>query len=247
MRKTLFFIFFVLLAAALSLPSFAASLSFDDRVGLLDEAAERRLEAQISALETDLCFGVITRRGNSHTDALSEEHAAMLCGLDREQTAILLAVTLFEDTYYYDIYTLGEADRIFSQRNIDAILDHPEVYDNLKSGKVEQGAAAFLRESNTVYGDHLQSQAKKQSLAPLYAVLFGLVIGALAAGASVLGVALFYRRKKRGDSYPLGRYANLSLTQSHDRFVGSFVTRVRVQSSGSSSSRSGGGGSRGRR
>ena len=62
---------------------------------------------------------------------------------------------------------------------------------------------------------------------------------------------LSYRKKRHGESYPLSRYANLQLTESVDHFVGSFVTRVRIQSNSGSSGGGGGGGfsggSRGRR
>ena len=75
-------------------------------------------------------------------------------------------------------------------------------------------------------------------------ILIAVVAGLLAAGGSVLGVVLFYLKKQHGVSYPLDRYAKLHLTHREDRFVGSHVTRVRVQSSnGSGGSR--GGGSRG--
>ena len=74
------------------------------------------------------------------------------------------------------------------------------------------------------------------------AVILGVVLGALAGGGAVLGVFLYYRKKQHGDSYPLDRYAKLHLTDAQDRFVGSYITRTRVQSN---SGGGGGGGSRG--
>ena len=73
------------------------------------------------------------------------------------------------------------------------------------------------------------------------AATIGVVVGLLAGGGAVLGVFLYYRKKQHGESYPLDRYAKLQLTEAEDRFVGSFVTRTRVQSSSSG----GGGGSHG--
>ena len=64
-------------------------------------------------------------------------------------------------------------------------------------------------------------------------ILFCVLSGVLAGGFTALGVALSYRRKKRGSSYPLDRYAKLNLTLREDRFVGSFVTRTRIQSNNS--------------
>ena len=71
------------------------------------------------------------------------------------------------------------------------------------------------------------------------------------AAAFDASIFLSYRKKRHGESYPLSRYANLQLTESVDHFVGSFVTRVRIQSNSGSSGGGGGGGfsggSRGRR
>ena len=62
-----------------------------------------------------------------------------------------------------------------------------------------------------------------------HVVLAGLIGGALIGGITVLCVFLFYRKKRHGASYPLDRYASMDLTDSEDRFVGSYDTRVRIQ------------------
>ena len=64
-------------------------------------------------------------------------------------------------------------------------------------------------------------------------IVTSLIIGAIVGIVTVVLVWLRYRKKKHGESYPLSRYADLYLTESHDRFVGSYVTRVRVQNSNS--------------
>ena len=77
------------------------------------------------------------------------------------------------------------------------------------------------------------TSVQSEKISVLSIVLISVSVGAMVGGGTVIGVWLCYRRKKRGESYPLSRYADLYLTESHDRFVGSFVTRVRVQNSNS--------------
>ena len=149
--------------------------------------------------------------------------------------------------YYYDMYCFGEADEMFSDADVDRILDDPTVYASLKRGLVQEGAPRFFSLCAEVIEGYYAKLDKAEKMKPLWSVVFGVATGVLVGGGSVLGVVLFYRKRKHGETYPLDRYAKLSLTHREDRFVGSFVTRTRVQSSSSSGGGSGGGGGGGRR
>ena len=59
----------------------------------------------------------------------------------------------------------------------------------------------------------------------------GIFAGILVAGI-VAGCIIFtYKKKTKSAIYPLGRYANLDLKMRDDRFMGSFVTKRRLQNS----------------
>lgn len=241
MKKLMFIALSLLLLAALALPAFAYTVTVRDDAGLLDAEAE----ARIASSATDahgLVFYLVTQKASTRSNIPSDHRMENICGITEDDAAVVLLVSLVDGTYYYDMYTYNGAYDMFSDSDVDAVLDATLVYNNLKAGKIEEGSIAFFEECCKISANFAEEQAKKERRAPMVALIVGAVVGALAGGGTVLGVFLYYRKKQHGESYPLDRYASLNLTESSDRFVGSFITRTRVQSS---SSGSGGGGSRG--
>ena len=59
----------------------------------------------------------------------------------------------------------------------------------------------------------------------------GIFAGILVAGIVAGCIIYTYKKKTKSAIYPLGRYANLDLKYRDDRFMGSFVTKRRIQSS----------------
>ena len=246
MRKLGFLLLTLLLLAALTLPTLASFSTVVVDNGSMLSVTERE------EIERDACN---CRFGDLHPYLVTEKNLATYLpeevllrrlGLSWESDAIVLLVREYNGTYYYDFYTFGKATDIFSDAVVDSILDDPTVYSSLKAGNVSDGYRAFKQRCHTAVSDYEQSakelEQREKERAPLMAVLFAVIFGALAAGGSVLGVFLYYRKKLHGETYPLDRYARLNLTDRRDIFMGSFVTRTRVQSSSSSGSRSGGGG-----
>lgn len=175
-----------------------------------------------------------------------------ICGLDEDSDALVLYVRLYNGTYYYDMYTFGITNDAFTDADIDSILDNPEVYNNLKKGYIVDGYEAFVRNCfHPFIGDYERElsdlEEERAKRAPYVALAVGAGSGAVVAGITVLCVFLAYRKKQHGESYPLDRYAKLDLTQANDIFVGSHVTRVRINTNSSSGGRSGGGGGGGHR
>lgn len=167
-------------------------------------------------------------------------------GLSEEDDFVLLIVfhDTFERAWYYDIYTFGSADRALSNREIGLILDAPEVYDNLKTGRIYEGLCGFM----PLVADYMLTDAK----APLGPHIAFSVIGAMViSGIAVLVVVLKYRMKVKPTNYPLDQYATLKPGRAQDIFLGSSVTSHTVSSSsggsGGSSGRGSGGGHRGGR
>lgn len=149
--------------------------------------------------------------------------------------------------YGYTMYTFGDAYDIFSDRDVDRILDDNDLFSAIKGGRrIEEGATRFFALSGahvaSFYAKQAADDVAREARAIPMAILVGGIVAVLVGGGSVLGVFLYYRRRRHGESYPLDRYARLNLTVRHDRFVGSFVTRTRVKSSSSGGGRGGGGG-----
>ena len=59
----------------------------------------------------------------------------------------------------------------------------------------------------------------------------GIIAGILVAGIVAGCIIYTYKKKTKSAIYPLGRYADLDLKIREDRFMGSFVTKRRIQTS----------------
>lgn len=241
MKKLYFFLLLLLMLAMLVLPASAHTATVSDNGDLLSDTDEELLGRACKCTDYNVDFYIVTR--DKAATPLTDSAARKACGIADGDSAIVLLLRRHGGTYYYDMYTFGEAYDIFADSDVDAVLDDPKVYDNLKSGNLGAGCEAFTLHCQSILNEHYYKEAERERRAPLTAVLFGVIIGALSAGVTVLCVFLSYRRKTRGETYPLDRYARLYLTESRDIFAGSFVTRVRIQSNNSSGGgRSGGGG-----
>ena len=240
MRKLSFLLLLFLLFSALTLTASAHTTTVLDDGDLIDDDQERILESGCNCAYFNVNYYYVTR-ANASTYP-SNNDMRRICGIAENEAAIVLLIRTYQSTYYYDMYTFGEAHSIFSDADVDEVLDAPDVYNNLKSGEIYAGMRAFTSHCHRIVGEHEQALEERQKRAPLTALLVGVILGVLAGGITVLCVFLYYRKKRHGESYPLDRYARLNLTQANDIFIGSHVTRVRVQSSSSGGGRSGGGG-----
>ena len=252
MKKLCVFLFVVLLLAAAALPVSAGKLTvlidngafFDDR-----SAATVRYASACNCHFGDITPYLITSAETAN--APSAEKILQLCGIDWDTDAIVLFVRTYQGEYYYDMYTFGKATDAFTDEDINTVLDTPDVYNNIKGGRVKLGYKAFYRACHSYVSRYEEEQRllkeEREKRAPYVALAVGAGSGAVVAGITVLCVFLAYRKKQHGESYPLDRYAKLNLTQANDIFVGSHVTRVRVNTNSSSGGRSGGGGGGGHR
>ncbi len=175
-----------------------------------------------------------------HSDGRVRE-SSMLSrfGVSEDDDVIILEIELVDSTYYYELYTYGDAYSLISDSDADYILDYDDVYYSIKGGQLANGITAFVSVcSETITSNRESARAS--------AIIWPIVIGLLAGGIAVVCVIVKYKRKLKSPSYPLSKYATLNLTYSDDSFIGSNVTRVRINtSSGGGGGRRGG--SRGRR
>lgn len=247
--KKLSFVCLLLLLLALLLPTLSASAQAAgnakvfDREGMLTDAERLSLENGYGERRHGTSLYLVT---SSRRLEISE--VKQICSIQKGESAAVLVVDRLDATYYYEMFTFGHVDGVLSNRACDAILDDDMLHSAIKGGRIYDGAARFFTlTAARIERDWYNPGERFGGVGVSIAV--GIVIALLAGGGAAFGVYLHYRKKRHGESYPLDRYAHLNLTYHEDRFVGSSVTRVRVQSSSSSGGRSGGGGgrSRGRR
>ena len=248
MMKKSTFTLLVLLLLSLLLPTLSVSASSDGGIAVIDSAGFL-LPSEKAALESsagETLYGTAIYVLTSNRQLFASE-AQSLCSIQSGESAVVLVIDRSGGTYYYEMFTFGHVDGVLSSRACDAILDDGALYSAIKSGRIYDGALRFTAlVTARIESDWYAPGERFGGIGVSIAV--GIIAGILVGGGSALGVYLVYRKKRHGESYPLDRYANLSLTYHEDRFVGSAVTRVRVQSrSSGGGSRSGGGRSRGRR
>ena len=184
------------------------------------------------------------RARDAYDDFYGDEYCHEVRNL-RGSDAVLLVVTYEERnrTYYYDMYTYGEANRAINQKEADYVLDRDEVYGNIKGGNLAEGAEAFFT---------LSGQAFVGRVGASWTVIITVsaIIAVVIALAVCGGVVAFYKRRHATVDYPLDRYASLKLTREVDAFVREYTTRTRISGSsggGGGSRHGGGGGHRGGR
>ena len=176
-----------------------------------------------------------------HSDGYAGE-SRMLSYFNAKDTddVVLLEIERIGSTYYYELYTYGDAYALISDSDADYILDYDGIFFSIKGGALAEGIRCFA----TVTSDVISSSRKS---AKMSAIIWPIVIGIAVGAITVVCVVVKYKRKLKSPSYPLSKYASLNLTYSDDSFIGSNVTRVRINTSSGGGGGRGSGGSRGRR
>lgn len=232
------------LVACVALPAMGAGEStrvYDPSGMLTDtEAADlaRRMETLSAEHGVELYLATYIAK-NRYDDFYGDDYCTRVQNL-KGTDAVLLVVTYeeFNRTYYYNMYSYGDANYDINQKEVDYILDSRSVYNNLKSGHVYHGAVAFFEGSAKAYVGRVGvSWGIIIAVSAVIAVLIGLGVCA--------GVVASYKKKKATVDYPLETYAKLELTHEEDSFVREYTTRTYVPRSsggGSGGGRHGGGG-----
>lgn len=259
MKKVIYLVLFLsLLLSVFAYPASANESTEDytstliDRDDNLTTAEEQRISEKLrwAEAETDITF--IIGLYNISEGIPSGERVISNLGLDINSDDIVLLIievgnrgpgTSFMQGYspnYYEMFTWGVANTVITDDSVDSILDHSDVYDNIKGAKFCDGAVAFVEQSVGCIKSYRRG------------IVFAIVIATVASAAVAVGAVIFtYKKKLKSPIYPLSKYANLELSEHTDVFLGKTVTRTRINTSSGSSgggrSGGGGGGSRGRR
>lgn len=213
-----------------------------DPAGILTEpqaeALATRLEALSAEYGVEMYFATYVAE-DAYDDFYGDDYCRGVKNLKAED-AVLLIVTYEQrnSTYYYNLYTYGEANYVISQKEINYVLDADGVYGNIKSGRVSEGAETFFELAAKAFAGRVGAPW-------ILVIIVSAVIAVVIALIACLGVVASYKRKRASVDYPLDQYAKLKLTLERDSFVREYTTRTySPQSSGNSSggnSRHGGG------
>ena len=236
------------LAVCLTLPlSAAESERVYDPSEMLNATEAAELTALLNRLSTEhgveMYLATYLAKG-PYDDFYGDDYCHRVKDIE-DTDAVLLVVTYerLNDTYYYDMYTYGEANYAISQKEVNYILDDYDVYDNLKGGNVYDGCEAFFTLSAEAFTGRV---GMAWSIIIFLAAAISIGIAFAVRGA----VIAVYRKKKASVDYPLDRYARLELTHESDAFVREYTTRTyspRSSGGGGGSRHGGGGGHRGGR
>lgn len=226
------------LLACFALPVAAESARVYDPDGLLKDTEAAALATRLEELSDE--YGVelylATYVANDRYDDFYGDDYCTRVNNIKGTNAVLLVVTYerLNHTFYYNMYTYGEANYAVDQKEVNYILDEYDVYTNLKGGRIYDGACAFFQLTAEAYGGRVGT--------PMGVIIvISAVISLLIAFVVRTGIVASYKKKKASVDYPLDRYAKLELTRESDSFVREYVTRTY-----SPRSSSGGGGSGGR-
>ena len=219
-----------------------------DPEGMLDPTEQAALATLLEELSAEAgveLYMATYVADDRYDDFYGDDYCTRVKNL-RSTDAVLLVVTYekLNRTYYYNMYTYGEANYAISQKEVNYILDTSDVYNNLKTGYVYEGSVAFFEMSAKAFTGRVG--------APWAVVIvISAVISLIIALAVRAGIVASYKKKKASVDYPLDRFARLDLTHESDRFVREYTTRTYSPRSNSSSSgggrHGGGGGHRGGR
>lgn len=229
------------LVAVLAFPAAAKETRVYDPSSMLTESEAASLAARMDELSSEygveFYFATYVAE-NRYDDFYGDDYCTRVQNL-KGTDAVLLVVTYekFNRTYYYNMYTYGDANYDINQKEVNYILDDYDVYYNLKGGEIHDGAKAFFELSATAFEGRLG--------APWILVILVSAVIALIIGLAVCaGVVASYKKKRASVDYPLEHFAKLELTKEKDSFVREYTTRTYVprSSGGGGGSRHGGGG-----
>lgn len=230
------------LSLCLALTASAEAGRVYDPEGMLNATEQTALATLLNGLSAESGVELYLATYNAddrYDDFYGDDYCTRVQNL-KGTNAVLLVVTYERrnHTYYYNMYTYGEANYAISQKEVNYILDTYDIYYNLKGGNVYEGSVAFFEMS-------AQAFAGRVGASMVLIVVISTVISLVIAFAVRAGIVAAYKRKKASVDYPLDRYAKLELTHEVDRYVREYTTRTyspRSNSSGGGGGRHGGGG-----
>lgn len=242
LSKRILFALLITLAVSVALAIFAsaapAAEHLDDRANLIRN--DGAVKAAIAGFEEKCGAELYILTSNESYPTPYD------FGVSSSGDKIILIIEGGSSECYYELFTYGDPHGKINDTEAERILDDSTVYNEIKWGDVDRGVLRFIELSEKAYTGILQESVLKT-------VVISMALAMVIAVIPVVITVVKYKRKLKSAVYPLERYARLDVdgNQCSDAFIGSFVTRTRINTSSGGGSRSGGGGggggSRGRR
>ena len=210
-----------------------------DEADLLSSSEEAQIERMTQDLSERLqCkVALMTYRSDLSYDNFIGTDFLSRYGMSASDDLILLIVKQEGGFYYYDLYLYGMGERMIAEEEVDPLLDDENVFNNLKSGRIEAGLRGFLNAVEPLCTNETLRPNPYWRAFPV-ALLISLAVGVILC----VIVKVSYTMKRKSVDYPLDRYAKLELTEQSDVFTGTHVTRRKISSDSGSSGGSRGGG-----
>ena len=243
MKKFLILLVVVLTVLTCTVPVFAGNLNghVQDNAGMFTSAEIQKINSYIASNWTNPDFDIYVVTTDDITYDADDFRYEQGVG---KNIVILVLIDNYDRNY--DFYTYGDATRAISDREVDLILDHSSVYNNIKSGRFYDGVLGVIKQTNK----YVKSDGDSLGARFVSCLGIGAFVGITVAVIWGICIITSYKKKQRSASYPLERYARLDLKRRDERFIGVYKTRRLIQSSSGGGSRGGGrssGGGGGRR
>lgn len=216
-----------LLALVFSIVSSAAGYGLYDKDDELSTLQEEKIENQLKEAyeQTGASFYIGIGYSTEAIESFVSQNRLY------EECMVVLLIEKEYGTYYYQMHTRGNASYEITLGEENKLLDSDEVYDNIKSGDLYNGASYFISKSVNAY--------TTKNYKPY--IIFCIISTLVGTGIFFIVVLVRYKTKIRGKVYPFDQFTTLDLVNQSDIFLTKSVTRTKIQSSSSGGSRGGGG------
>lgn len=245
-----------------------------DDAGLFSESEINAINDKIEQLQADTNMGYIVvttedAEGKSSQEYADDTYEASGVGIGDDYSGMLYLIDM--DNREICISTEGQMIRYLTDDRIESILD--SAFNDVADGNYDDSALTVLEDAEDYIEEGIVSDQhnydsetgesdyyyEDEGGFPIFSMLFGMIVGAIAALIKYFGVKGDYQLTSDTYEYPLSEKSSLDLNVTEDRLVNKFVTHRRIpknpppSSSGSSgrstvhhssSGRTHGGGSR---
>lgn len=245
-----------------------------DDAGLFSESEINAINDKIEQLQADTNMGYIVvttedAEGKSSQEYADDTYEASGVGIGDDYSGMLYLIDM--DNREICISTEGQMIRYLTDDRIESILD--SAFNDVADGNYADSALTVLEDAEDYIEEGIVSDQhnydsetgesdyyyEDEGGFPIFSMLFGMIVGLIAALIKYFGVKGDYQLTSDTYEYPLAEKSSLDLNVTEDRLVNKFVTHRRIpkdpppSSSGSSgrstvhhssSGRTHGGGSR---
>lgn len=197
--------------------------------------------------ETDMDYLVVTitdAEGKSSQEYADDFYEDSGAGTGDNHSGMLYLIDMDNREIY--ISTEGDMLRYLTDERLDVILDN--AYEEVADGNYAASALSVLRDTGDFIAEGIPEDQYNYSSetgdidpyfeeeSPLLALLFGSVMGLIAALCFFFSVRGRYRLSFKTYHYPLSEKSGLKLTVSEDRLINQFVTHRHIPKPTTSSS-----------